>query len=101
MIPALTTRLHRVCGHLIEIVRTEDHGTITLRAPHMALDLTLRPDTMKRAGWHTVIDDDPQGTGVQTRLHVYGKERLLELKALIDQAVEEIETGKGSNGSLG
>lgn len=86
-----------VCETPIAIVRTEDHGTVTFRAPHLALDLTLRPDTMKRAGWHTVIDDDPQGTGCQTRLHVYGKERLLELKALVDEAVQEIETGKGSD----
>jgi len=88
-----------ICGESVPIVRSEDHGTVTLRAPHIAVDLTLRPDTMKRAGWHTVIDDDPQGIGCQTRLHVYGRERLLELKALIDQAVEEM-TKEGRDGSI-
>lgn len=84
--------IRSVQGVPVVIVRSEDHGTTTLRAPHIAVDLTLRPDTMKRAGWHTVIDDDPQGIGCQTRLHVYGRERLLELKALIDEAVKEMET---------
>lgn len=83
--------VHDVCGESVPIVRSEDHGTVSLRSSHMALDLTQRPDTMKRAGWHVVIDDDPQGTGCQTRLHVYGRARLLEIKALVDEAVKEVE----------
>jgi hypothetical protein len=77
-------------SHIV-ITRTEDHGTITLRGPNFALDLTCRPDAVVRAGWHSALDDDPQGRGVTTRLHAYGKERLLEIKLLVDEGLEEIE----------
>jgi len=84
-------RVHSVHGTSIPITRSEDHGTISLRSSHIALDMVLRPDTMKRAGWHIVLDDDPQGTGCQTRMHVYGRDKLLEIKALVDSALEEID----------
>lgn len=79
----------------IVITRTEDHGTITLRGPHFALDLTQRDaivvqGVVAREDWHSVIDDAPDGIGVSARLHVYGKERLMEIKRLVDRGLEEI-----------
>ena len=72
------------------IVRTEDHGTVSFRGSHFALDLTLRPAEVKRAGWHAVLDDDPKGEGLHTRLHVYGVEGLKELSALLCEGLAEI-----------
>lgn len=77
-------------SHIV-ITRTEDHGTVTFRGPHFALDLTNRPAHLKRAGWHSALDDDPAGRGVTTRLHVYGKERLLEIMALVEHGLKEVE----------
>lgn len=75
----------------ITITRTEKDGTITFRGPNFALDLTHRPDAVVRSGWHSALDDDPEGKGVTTRLHAYSKERLLEIKLLVDHGLAEIE----------
>jgi hypothetical protein len=76
----------------IPITRSEDHGTITFRGPHLAINITQMPPESFRQGWHSVLDDDPDGKGVTTRLHAYGRERLEEIRQLVEAALHEMET---------
>jgi hypothetical protein len=79
------------------ITRTEDHGTVTFRGARFALDVTkcaptlIHPDQDRDPSWHSTLDDDPAGSGVSKRLHVYGRDSLMEIRLLVDRALEEID----------
>lgn len=73
------------------ITRTVHGHTVTLRGDTFAVDIVTRPPDHVRAGVQIVIDDDAQGRGVATRLHVYGLTGWRELRALMDMVEKEIE----------
>lgn len=69
---------------------TRDHGTITVRGSSLSVDATHRDKPAVRHGWHIVIDDDCHGHGTQVRLHLYGRERLTELRELLEAIEREM-----------
>lgn len=72
-------------------IRRIQHGqTVTLRGQTFAVDVITRDATHKRAGVQIVIDDDANGAGVGTRLHVYGADGWQELKRLIEAVEREL-----------